>query len=115
MVSGRKGWTAGGAAGAGRARDAAAAARPLCCRDAAAPVAAGGLPQEGPAMRRTPVFVALATVVLALLAGGAAAQDGTPAATPATADPETLVRAFYEPFTTGDVSVYDEILLPDWQ
>ena len=25
-----------------------------------------------------------------------------------------VVRAFYEPFRTGDTSTYDEVLSPDW-
>ena len=28
--------------------------------------------------------------------------------------PEALARAFYEPFNTGDMAVYDEVLAPDW-
>ena len=27
---------------------------------------------------------------------------------------EELVRQFYVPFNTGDVSIYDRILAPDW-
>jgi steroid delta-isomerase-like uncharacterized protein len=27
---------------------------------------------------------------------------------------ETIVRAFYEPFRTGDTSVYDDVLAEDW-
>jgi predicted ester cyclase len=33
------------------------------------------------------------------------------AAEPGTAD---VVRSFYEPFRTGDTSIYDEVLAPDW-
>jgi len=29
-------------------------------------------------------------------------------------DITTVVRAFYEPFRTGDTSVYDQVLAPDW-
>ena len=28
--------------------------------------------------------------------------------------PEAVVRAFYEPFRTGDTSTYDEVLAADW-
>lgn len=28
--------------------------------------------------------------------------------------PEALARAFYEPFNTGDMAIYDEVLAPDW-
>jgi steroid delta-isomerase-like uncharacterized protein len=35
-------------------------------------------------------------------------------ATPAAGDIEAIVRAFYEPFNTGDVSVYDTVLAEDW-
>ncbi|WP_058749063.1 ester cyclase [Curtobacterium oceanosedimentum] len=28
--------------------------------------------------------------------------------------PEAIVRAFYEPFRTGDTSTYDEVLAEDW-
>lgn len=35
-------------------------------------------------------------------------------ATPSEADLEALVRAFYEPFNTGDVAVYERVLAPDW-
>jgi predicted ester cyclase len=34
--------------------------------------------------------------------------------TPAPAEAAALARAFYEPFNTGDVSVYDRVLAPDW-
>lgn len=29
-------------------------------------------------------------------------------------EPEALARAFYEPFNTGDMAAYDEVLAPDW-
>lgn len=32
----------------------------------------------------------------------------------ATTDPADVVRAFYEPFRTGDTSAYAEVLAPDW-
>jgi len=35
-------------------------------------------------------------------------------ATPSAVDVEAIVRAFYEPFNTGDTSVYDTILAEDW-
>lgn len=28
--------------------------------------------------------------------------------------PEVLARAFYEPFNTGDMAIYDKVLAPDW-
>src|SRR5215218_11505889 len=30
-------------------------------------------------------------------------------------EPEALARAFYEPFNTGDMAQYDEVLAPDWK
>jgi steroid delta-isomerase-like uncharacterized protein len=36
------------------------------------------------------------------------------AANTGTADVADLVRRFYEPFRTGDTSIYDEILAQDW-
>ena len=59
--------------------------------------------------RRTVVAAAL----VAPLAGatrGAFAQEATPSA----ADVEAIVRSFYEPFNTGDTSVYENILAEDW-
>jgi steroid delta-isomerase-like uncharacterized protein len=32
-----------------------------------------------------------------------------------TSEPEALARAFYEPFNTGDMELYDEVLAPDWK
>ncbi len=31
------------------------------------------------------------------------------------ADPAATVRAFYEPLATGDLSVLDDVLAPDWE
>lgn len=59
--------------------------------------------------RRAIVAAALTTPLAA--AGGAFAQEGTPAAGD---DIEAIVRAFYEPFNTGDVGVYDTVLAEDW-
>jgi steroid delta-isomerase-like uncharacterized protein len=56
------------------------------------------------------VLVAALLVPLATGLGLATAQDATPTAS----DPEALARAFYEPFNTGDVSVYDRVLAEDW-
>jgi steroid delta-isomerase-like uncharacterized protein len=28
--------------------------------------------------------------------------------------PDALARAFYEPFNTGEMEIYDEVLTPDW-
>ena len=58
--------------------------------------------------RRTVVAVALAAPLVGM--GSTRAQD----ASPAVSDPEALARAFYEPFRTGDVSVYDRVLAEDW-
>jgi steroid delta-isomerase-like uncharacterized protein len=60
------------------------------------------------ATRRSVVAAAIVTPFAA--AGSALAQEGTPAA----GDIEAIVRAFYEPFNTGDVSVYDTVLAEDW-
>ncbi|MGH2617359.1 MAG: ester cyclase [Thermomicrobiales bacterium] len=59
--------------------------------------------------RRTVVAAALVTP-LAVASRSAHAQEATPAA----ADVESIVRAFYEPFNTGDTSVYDTVLAEDW-
>ena len=59
--------------------------------------------------RRTVVAAALVSP-LAVTLTAARAQEATPAA----ADVEATVRAFYEPFNTGDTSVYDTILAEDW-
>jgi len=40
-------------------------------------------------------------------------SDTTPTTSTAQAN-EELVRQFYVPFNTGDVSIYDRILAPDW-
>ena len=61
-----------------------------------------------PTSRRTVVAAAMAAPFV--VAGSARAQDGTPAA----ADVEAIVRAFYEPFNTGDTSIYDTVLTADW-
>src|SRR5690349_4143761 len=59
--------------------------------------------------RRTFVAAALVTPI-AVTTRSALAQEGTPAA----GDIEAIVRSFYEPFNTGDTSVYDTILAQDW-
>ena len=59
--------------------------------------------------RRT-VFAAVLVTPLAASLASARAQEATPAA----ADVEAIVRSFYEPFNTGDTSVYDTILAEDW-
>jgi predicted ester cyclase len=59
--------------------------------------------------RRTIVTAALISPI-ATMTRGAIAQESTPAAS----DVEATVRAFYEPFNTGDTSVYDTILAEDW-
>jgi predicted ester cyclase len=59
--------------------------------------------------RRTVVAAALVSP-LAAASRGALAQEATPAAT----DIEAIVRALYEPFNTGDTSVYDTVLAEDW-
>ncbi len=62
-----------------------------------------------PATRRT--FVAAAAALpLAAAARSTFAQDATPAAS----ETESIVRAFYEPFNTGDTTIYDTILAEDW-
>ena len=59
--------------------------------------------------RRTVVAAALVTPV-AVATRGALAQEGTPSPS----DIEAIVRSFYEPFNTGDTSVYETILAEDW-
>ena len=59
--------------------------------------------------RRTVVVAAIAAP-LAVVARDALAQE----ATPAPEEIEAIVRSFYEPFNTGDTSVYDTILAEDW-
>ncbi len=59
--------------------------------------------------RRTVVAAALVTP-LAGATRGAFAQDATPSAS----DVEAIVGSFYEPFNTGDTSVYETILAEDW-
>jgi steroid delta-isomerase-like uncharacterized protein len=59
--------------------------------------------------RRTVVVAALVTP-LAAMPGRALGQAGTPTA----ADIEVIVRSFYEPFNTGDTSVYDTVLSKNW-
>jgi steroid delta-isomerase-like uncharacterized protein len=61
------------------------------------------------ASRRSVVAAALAAPLVASI-GTARAQE----ATPAPSDNEAIARAFYEPFNTGDTSVYDRILAEDW-
>jgi steroid delta-isomerase-like uncharacterized protein len=61
------------------------------------------------ASRRTVVAAALAAPI-AVSFGRAGAQE----ATPAPSDNEAIARAFYEPFNTGDTSIYDQILAEDW-
>jgi predicted ester cyclase len=58
--------------------------------------------------RRTVVAAALVAPLAAAV--NARAQEATPAA----GDVEAIVRSFYEPFNTGDTSVYDTILAKDW-
>jgi hypothetical protein len=60
--------------------------------------------------RRTIVAAAARVTPLAGATRGAFAQP----ATPSPADVEAIVRSFYEPFSTGDTSVYDTILAEDW-
>lgn len=62
-----------------------------------------------PATRRTVVAAALA-LPLAAAARSTFAQEATPAAS----EIESIVRAFYEPFNTGDTTNYDTILAEDW-
>jgi steroid delta-isomerase-like uncharacterized protein len=59
--------------------------------------------------RRSVVAAALVTP-LAGTTRGAFAQEATPSAS----DIEAIVRSFYEPFNTGDTSVYETILAEDW-
>lgn len=61
------------------------------------------------ASRRTVVAAALAAPLAASLTN-AGAQEATPAA----ADNGAIARAFYQPFNTGDTSVYDRILAENW-
>ena len=61
------------------------------------------------ASRRTVVAAGLAAP-FAVALGSAHAQE----ATPAPSDNEAIVRSFYEPFNTGDTSIYDTILAEDW-
>jgi steroid delta-isomerase-like uncharacterized protein len=61
------------------------------------------------ASRRTVVSAALAAPI-ALSLGKTAAQEATPAAS----DNEAIARAFYQPFNTGDTSIYDSMLAEDW-
>jgi steroid delta-isomerase-like uncharacterized protein len=67
------------------------------------------MPTNRSTTRRTVVAAALATP-LAGATRGAFAQ----AATPSPSDIEAIVRSFYEPFNTGDTSVYETILAEDW-
>src|SRR3954468_2381606 len=60
--------------------------------------------------RRTVVAAALVSPFAAATLTSARAQEATPPAT----DVEAIVRSFYEPFNTGDTSVYDTILAEDW-
>jgi uncharacterized cupredoxin-like copper-binding protein/predicted ester cyclase len=60
--------------------------------------------------RRSVVAAALVSPLAATQLRPARVQEATPAA----ADVEAIVRAFYEPFNTGDTSVYDTILAEDW-
>lgn len=59
--------------------------------------------------RRTVVVAALAAPLAAALKSGRAQE-----ATPDPSDIEAVVRGFYEPFITGDTSIYDTILAEDW-
>jgi predicted ester cyclase len=59
--------------------------------------------------RRTAVVAALVSPLATRLTP-ARAQEATPGA----ADIEAIVRSFYEPFNTGDTSIYDTILAEDW-
>src|SRR5215207_11195164 len=60
--------------------------------------------------RRTVVAAALVTPLAGATRSSALAQS----ATPSPSDAEAIVRSFYEPFSTGDTSVYDTILAEDW-
>ena len=59
--------------------------------------------------RRTLVVAAVAAP-LAVTTSRVLAQETTPDP----AEIEAIVRAFYEPFNSGDTSVYDTILAEDW-
>ncbi len=61
--------------------------------------------------RRT--IVAAAARVTPLVGATRSSALAQPA-TPSPADVEAIVRSFYEPFSTGDTSVYDTILAEDW-
>ena len=61
-----------------------------------------------PASRRAVVAAAVVSPFAVRLAR---AQD----AAPAPSDNAAIARAFYEPFNTGDTSVYDTILAEDWR
>ena len=67
------------------------------------------MPMYRSTTRRTVVAAALA-MPLAGASRGAFAQESTPSAS----DVEAIVRSFYEPFNTGDTSVYETILAEDW-
>src|SRR5215208_2315671 len=67
------------------------------------------MPAYRSSTRRAVVAAALVTP-LAGATRGAFAQESTPSAS----DIEAIVRSFYEPFNTGDTSVYDTILAEDW-
>src|SRR5829696_9444676 len=60
--------------------------------------------------RRTIVAAAARVTPLAGATRCAFAQP----ATPSPSDVEAIVRSFYEPFNTGDTSVYETILAEDW-
>jgi steroid delta-isomerase-like uncharacterized protein len=59
--------------------------------------------------RRTVVAAAVAAPLTVTLRR-ARAQEASPSPT----DNEAIARAFYEPFNTGDTSIYDTILAEDW-
>jgi steroid delta-isomerase-like uncharacterized protein len=66
-------------------------------------------------MRLPSVLVAVLAVALVGLAAARPAPGAVaPDATPAPSEAEALARAFYEPFRTGDTSVYDRVLAEDW-
>ena len=67
------------------------------------------MPTRRSTTRRTVVAAALVTP-FAVATRGVSAQEGTPAPS----DIEAIVRSFYEPFNTGDTSVYETILAEDW-
>jgi hypothetical protein len=67
------------------------------------------MPAYRPTIRRTLV----AADVVSPLAGatkGAFAQEAALSGS----DVEAIVRSFYEPFNTGDMSVYKTVLAEDW-